>query len=147
MIIGGTAEVEALKGALAQAKKEAEANKAAADKATAKLEVEQAARRQHKARVAEVEQELKDAISKCETLEEKTSAQSSEHDKALQEAKEARFESRSAREEIRQAKQIAVGKAFLLQSIFGGQRYAFLTRLWSSPGAFADLPIPGGELD
>ena len=69
MIIAGAAEVETLKGALAQAKKEAEANKAAADKAAAELKTEQAARRQLKARVAEVEQELKDAISKCETLE------------------------------------------------------------------------------
>ena len=71
------AEVEILKGALAQAQKEAKENKAAADKAAAELETEQAARRQHEARVAEVEQELKDAISKCETLEQKTSAQSS----------------------------------------------------------------------
>ena len=65
MIIGGAAKVETLKGALAQAKKEAEANKAAADKAAAELEAEQVARRQHEAWVAEVEQELKDAISKC----------------------------------------------------------------------------------
>ena len=46
-------------------------------------------------------EELKDAILKCEDLEEKTSAQSSELAKYLQEAKEARVESRSAREEIR----------------------------------------------
>ena len=77
--------------------------------------------------MAEVEQELKDAIRKCETLEQKTSDQSSKIAKALHDAKEARIESRSAREEIRQAKQIAAGKAFLLQSIFGGQRYALLT--------------------
>ena len=60
--------------------------------------------------------------------------------KALQEAKEARTKSRSAREEIQQAEQITAGKPFLLRSIFGGQRYALLTRLWSSPDAFADLP-------
>ena len=123
MSIVGAAEVETLKGALAQAQKEAKANKAAADKAAAELKTEQAARRQHEARVAEVEQELKDAISKCETLEQKTSDQSSELAKALHDAKEARIESRSAREEIHQARQIAAGKAFLLQSIFGGQRY------------------------
>ena len=69
MITAGAAEVETLKGALAQAKKEAEASKAAANKAAAELTTEQAARRQQEARVAEVEQELKDAISKCETLE------------------------------------------------------------------------------
>ena len=55
MIIGGTVEVETLKGALAQAKKEAEANKATADKAAVELEAEQIARRQHEARVAKVE--------------------------------------------------------------------------------------------
>ena len=140
MIIVGAAEVKTLRGALAQAKKEAEANKVATDKAAAELKTEQAARRQHEARVAEVKQELKDAILKCEELEEKTSAQSSELAKALQEVKEARVESRSAHEEIRQAKQIAASKAFLLQSVFGGQRYALLTQVWSSPGAFADLP-------
>ena len=114
MSIVGATEVETLKDALAQAQKEAKANKAAADKAAVELKTEQAVRCQHEARVTEVEQELKDAISKCEALEEKTSAQSSELAKALQEAKEARVESRSAREEIRQAKQIVAGKAFLL---------------------------------
>ena len=107
---------------LAQAKA-AEVNRAATDKAAKELEAEQTARRQHEARVAEVEQELKDAICKCEALERKTSDQSYELTKALHEAKEVRSESRSAREEIHQARQIAAGKAFLLQSIFGGQRY------------------------
>ena len=127
MSIVSAAEVETLKGALAQAQKEAKANKVADDKAAAKLKSEQAACRQHKARVAEVEQELKDAIRKCETLEQGTSAQSAKLAKALQDGKEARSESRSAREEIHQVRQIAAGKAFLLQSIFGGQRYALLT--------------------
>ena len=127
MIIVGAAEVKTLRGALAQAKKEAEANKVATDKAAAELKTEQAARRQHEARVAEVEQEMKDAIGKCEDLEQKTSTQATELAKALQDAKTARVESRSAREEIHQAKQIAAGKAFLLQSIFGGHRYDFLT--------------------
>ena len=127
MIVASAAEVETLKGSLAQAKKEAEANKAAADKATTELNTEQDARSQHKARVAEVEQELKDAILKCEGLEEKALAQLSELAKALQDSKAARVESRSAREEIQQARQIAAGKAFLLQSIFGGKRYILLT--------------------
>ena len=54
--------------------------------------------------------------------------------------KEARVEAHGACQEIQEARQIAAGKAFLLQSIFGGQRYALLTRVWSSPGAFVDLP-------
>ncbi|XP_048566944.1 ABC transporter B family member 4-like [Triticum urartu] len=95
-------EVETLRGALAQAQKEAEANKAGADKAAAELSNKQAARRQHEARVAEVDQELKDAIGKCEALEEKTSAQSADLAMALQDAKEARTESQGAREEIHQ---------------------------------------------
>nr|XP_040258366.1 uncharacterized abhydrolase domain-containing protein DDB_G0269086-like [Aegilops tauschii subsp. strangulata] len=107
----GAAEVQTLKGALAQAQKEAKANKAAAEKAAAELRTEQAARRQHKAQVAEVEQELKEAILKCEGLEQKASAKSSKLAKALQDAKAARVESRSAREEIHQAKQIAAGSA------------------------------------
>ena len=86
-----------------------------------------------------MEQELKDAAGKCEALEEKNKAQAVDLAKALQEAKEARTESRAAREEIKQAEQIAAGKPFLLQSIFGGRRYALLNRLWSSPDAFADL--------
>ena len=106
--------------ALAQAKEEAKANRAAADKAAAKLKTEQVARRQHEERVAEVEQELKDTTGKCEALEEKSTTQASDLAKALQEAKEARTEARCAREEIRQAEQIAAGKPFLLQSIFGG---------------------------
>ena len=54
----GIAEVETLKGALAQAKKEAKMNKVAADKAASNLEAEQASGRQHESRVAEVEQKL-----------------------------------------------------------------------------------------
>ena len=32
-----------------------------------------------------------------------------------------------------------VGKAFIMQSRFTSKRYTLLTRVWSSPGAFADL--------
>ena len=67
----GAADVESLKSALAEAK-EAEVRKVAADKAAKELEVEQTAHRTHEARVEEVEQELKDAIAKCESLEKKS---------------------------------------------------------------------------
>lgn len=89
--IVGAAEVESLEGALSQAKKEAEANKATADKAVVELEAKWTTRRQHDARVAKVEQELKDANDKCKTLEQKTSDQASELSKAFQDAKEARI--------------------------------------------------------
>ena len=60
--------------------------------------------------------------------------------KALKEAEEAQAESRAACEEIKQAGQIAASKPFPLQSKFGNQTYVLLTRLWSAPDAFADLP-------
>ena len=115
-------------------------SQAAADKAAADLKAEQVARRRYEERVATVEQELKDTAGKCDALEEKNKAQAADLAKALQGAKEARTESRAAREEIKQAEQIAAGQPFLLQSIFGGRRYALLNRLWSSPDAFPDLP-------
>ena len=55
--IADASEVETLKSALAEAKKEAEE--------------ERAARLKHESRAEEVQQELKDAISKCESLEHK----------------------------------------------------------------------------
>ena len=97
-------EVESLKSALAEAKKEAEVTKATTDKAAKYLEEEQTTRRLHEARVGEVEQELKDAINKCESLELKTSKQASELAKALQSVKEAWVEAQGARQEIQEAR-------------------------------------------
>ena len=48
------------------------------------------------------------------SLEERNKAQAAELTKAIQEAKGAQTESRAAREEIKQAGQIATGKPFLL---------------------------------
>ena len=89
-------------------------SKAAADKAAKELEVEQTTRRRHEARVGEVEQELKDAIAKCESLEQKSSEQASELTKALESAKEARVEAQGARQEIQEARKIAADKAFIM---------------------------------
>ena len=59
---------------------------------------------------------------------------------ALHDASEARSKSRAAREEIRQAGQIAAGKPFLLQAKCGDRKYALLNKLWSSLDAYVDLP-------
>ncbi|KAM3387240.1 hypothetical protein ACQJBY_010213 [Aegilops geniculata] len=75
---GATTEVESLKNALAEAQKRA-----------AK---EQAARKKHEARAEEVQQELQDAVKKCESLEHKISDQESKLAKAHQSAQEARVE-------------------------------------------------------
>ena len=52
------------------------------------MKSEQVVRRQYEERVTEVEQALKDAASKCESLEEKNNAQATDLAKALQEAEE-----------------------------------------------------------
>ena len=76
--IGVTTEVEALKKALV--------------KAEGKAVKEQAARKKLKARVNKVQQELHDAVKKCETLERNTSAKEAELSKARQSAETARNE-------------------------------------------------------
>ena len=53
--------------------------------------------------------ELEGAASCCKFLEKDNKAKTADLDKALREAKEARSESRAAREEIRQAGDIATG--------------------------------------
>nr|XP_045086302.1 protein WEAK CHLOROPLAST MOVEMENT UNDER BLUE LIGHT-like 2 [Aegilops tauschii subsp. strangulata] len=109
---GSATEVETLKSALVEAKEEAKVSKVAADKAAADLKADQVTHSKCEERVTEVEQALQDAANKCEALEESNKAQATELTKALQEAKEARSESRAAREEIKQARQIAAGEAF-----------------------------------
>ena len=100
MLIADASEVETLKSALAEAKEEAEEARAT--------------RLKQESRVEEVQQELKDAIGKCESLERKSSEQNSELAKALQIAEEARVEAQSAVQEIQEARQIKAGKAFNL---------------------------------
>ena len=73
-------------------------------------------------------------------MERKIADQESELAKARQSAQEARVEAQGALREIQEAKKIAAGKAFIMQSKFVKKRYLLLTRIWSSLGAFADLP-------
>ena len=94
--------MESLKNALAEAQKRAVK--------------EQAAHEKHEARVGEVQQELQDTVKKCESLERKNADQESELSKARQSAQEARVEAQGALQEIQEAKKIAAGKAFVMQS-------------------------------
>ena len=126
VLVGAATEVETLKKVLAKAQK--------------KAAKEQAAREKHEARVGEVQQELQDAVKKCESLERNIADQESELAKARQSAHGARVEAQGALQEIQEARKIAAGKAFIMQSKFVKKRYLLLTRIWSSPGAFADLP-------
>ena len=107
-------EVETLRSDLARAKEQARVSNAAAEKAVADLKKERATQSQFEERVSKIEQELKDKTRKCGLLEEDNKAKAAELAKALQEAQEARSESRAAREEIRQDGQIVACKSFLL---------------------------------
>ena len=118
MNANGAAAVEALRAELARAKEQARLSNAAAEKASAELKAEQAARRQDKENMSTMAHELENAAGRCKLLEKENKAKTAELDKALREAREARSESRAAREEIQQAGEIAAGKPFLLQTKF-----------------------------
>ena len=81
-----TTEVEALRQALVEA--------------GGKAVKEQAARKRLKVRVNEVQQELQDAVRKCETLEHNASAQEVELSEARKSAEAARIEAQDALHEI-----------------------------------------------
>ena len=91
-------EVEALKKAVAEAEK--------------KAAVEQALREKHEARVVEAGQELQEAVRKCKTLEQSLTEKESELTRAQQAALDARGETQSALQGIREARKIAAGKDF-----------------------------------
>jgi hypothetical protein len=98
-----------------------------AEKAATELAAEILVRKKHEARVSEVQQELKDAVTKCEHLEQKSKGQASELTSLKSAIKEEGVKARGHEEELRQVKLIADGKPYLLQSVFGGNRFALLT--------------------
>ena len=73
-------------------------------------------------------------------MERYSKTQESELAKALQSAQDAKAEAQKALQEIQVAKKIAAGKAFIMQSKHVKETFLLLTRIWSSPGVFADLP-------
>ena len=80
-MLGIVTEVEALKKAMAEAEK--------------KAATEQALREKHEARVIKAEQELQEAVKKCETLEQNLTENESELTKAHQATSDARGEPRA----------------------------------------------------
>src|SRR4051812_8841440 len=126
LIVGATTEVVTLKQALSEAEKKAAS--------------ECVEREKFEAQVGEVQQELQDLMKKHESLELDSKTQVSELAAALETAKSAKAESQKALQELDAVKKIAVGKAFFMQSRHIKVNYLLLTRIRSSPGAFADLP-------
>ena len=62
-------------------------------------------------------------------------------EKAMVAAKDARSKIRAAKEELRQAGDIAAGKPFLLRTKFRDPKYAPLDQLWSAADAYSDLAM------
>ena len=125
-IAGATNEVAALKEAVSAAERSAAA--------------EREEREKQKARVEEVRQEVQALMEKHESLERDSKTRESELASALESAKSAKAEARKALQEVDDVKKIAAGKAFFMQSKHVNVNYLTLTRIRSSPGAFADLP-------
>ena len=125
-IAGATNEVATLKEAVSAAERNAAA--------------ERTEREKQEARVAEVQQELQALVEKHESLERDSKTRESELASALESAKAAKAEAQKALQEIEAMKKIAAGKAFIMQSKHVKVNYLLLTRIRSSPGAFADLP-------
>ena len=91
-------KVEAIKRAVAEAEK--------------KAPMEQTLREKHEASVIKAEQELQEAVSKCEALEQSLMEKDSELTKARQATSDARGETQSTLQGIQEARKIAAGKAF-----------------------------------
>ena len=125
-VAGATTEVATLKEAVSKAE-----NSAA---------LERPEREKQEARVAKGRQELQALVEKHESLEHDSKTRESELALALESAKTAKAEAQKALQEIEAMKKIASSKAFFMQSKNIKVNYLLLTRIRSSPGAFADLP-------
>ena len=123
---GATNEVATLKEAVSAAERNAAA--------------ERAEREKQEAWVAVVQQELQALMEKHESLERDSKTRESELASALESAKSAKAEAHKALQEVEDVKKIAASKAFFMQSKHVNVNYLTLTRIRSSPGAFADLP-------
>ena len=124
MAVGGAAAIEALRAELALAKEQARVSSAAALRAAEELKAEQAAHLRSKEKIAEMAVELRDAAGRYELLEKENQAKVADLKKALDSAKEMRSENRDAREELRQAREIAAGNPYLLRMKFLDPKYA-----------------------
>ena len=125
-IVGATSEVATLKQALDEAEKNAAS--------------ERTEREKYEAEVGKVRQELQALMEKHESLELDSKTRASELAVAIENAKSAKAESQKTLQELDEVKKIAAGKAFFMQSKHINVSYLLLTRIRSSPGAFADLP-------
>ena len=139
MAAGGAAAIEALRAELALAKEQARVSNAAALKAAEELKAEQAAHLRSEEKIAEMAVELRDVAGWYELLEKEDRAKAADLKKALDSAKEMHSDNRDAREELRQAGEIAAGSPYVLRMKFLDPKYAPLDKLWSAEDEYADL--------
>ena len=84
-------------------------------------------------------EKLKSAADRCKLLEKEDQAKQTDLEKAVANAKDARSVMRAAKEELRQAEQIAAGKPFVLRRKFCDPKFAPLDRMWSVEDTYLDL--------
>ena len=126
MVREATTEVASVKKALSEAKhKEA---------------LEHKEHKKQEAQGGEVQEELQELGKKLEFAERELKAKEAELAKALRNSKDDKAEAERAQQEIQEAKKIAAGKKFFMQSKHVEEAFLSLTRIQSSPVAFADLP-------
>ena len=128
--------METLRAELARAKEQAKISDVASLKAVEELRAEQDAHRQSEEKIAKMVVELKDAADRYELLEKESQAKAADLKKAMEASRETRSKIRAAKEELRQAGDIAAGKPFLLRTKFGDPKYAPLDQLWSAADAY-----------
>ena len=88
---------------------------------------------------------LKTIADRCKLLEKEDRAEQTGLEKAVVDAKDARSAMRAAKEELRQAGQIAAGKPFMLRRKFCDPKFAPLDRMWSAEDTYLDLAASAAD--
>ena len=141
----GAAAVGSLRTKLAQAKEQARKSDAAAEKALEELRAEQAAHCRRKKEMAEMAVKFKSSSDRCKFLEKEDRARHTDLEKAVADAKDACSVMRAAKEELRQAGQIAARKPFMLRRKFCDPKFGPLDRMWSVEDTYLDLAASAAD--
>ena len=88
---------------------------------------------------------LKSAADRCKFLEKEDRVRQTDLEKAIADAKDARSAMRAAKEELRQAGEIAAGKPFMLRRKFCDPKHAPLDQMWSTADTYLDLAASAGD--
>src|SRR3954471_2628754 len=89
--------------------------------------------------MAEMAVKLKSASDRCKLVEKEDRAEQTDLEKAIADAKDACSAMRAMKEELRQAREIAAGKPFMLRRKFCDPKHASLDRMWSTADTYLDL--------